>query len=202
MDREDYTDFPCVSIGGPSGDYFIRAPVVSNEYIDFSVVAVAVMGGANGVIQTSGNDRPRALDTTGASKYDDTFFIGSQVIFCPGNNSVPVGNSFYDRVANQQGTVFIRIDGATFATVTVKMRAKILKAIPDKFVTAKPEHKEQYHYERERKIQEAVLGIEGETIEYSDRPGKPRTVRSLQTGSQNGPARDNQDILGPSRRGE
>src|SRR6266700_5145361 len=101
MDREkyDYTDFPCVTVGGPPGDYIIRAPVVSNEYIDFAVVLVAVVGAANGVIQTSGYDRPRTLDTSGASKYDDTFFIRSQVLFCPGNNSLPVSDAFFDRVA-------------------------------------------------------------------------------------------------------
>src|SRR6266704_1935769 len=106
MDR-DFTDFPAVTVGGPPGDYIIRAPVVSNEYIEFTVVLVAVVGAANGVIQTSGYDRPRTLDTSGASVYSDTTFIRSQVLFCPGNNSVAVGDSFYDRVASQQGTVFI-----------------------------------------------------------------------------------------------
>ncbi|SRR6266705_96277 len=204
MDREkyDYTDFPAVTVGGPPGDYIIRAPVVSNEYIEFAVILMTVVGASDGVIQTSGIDKPRTLDTSGNSIYNDTTFIRSQVLLCPKGNSLPVGDAFYDRVANSQGNVFIRIDSAAFATVTVKMRAKILKIIPDKFVTVKPEHKEQYHYERERRIQEAVLGSEGEIIEYSDRPGKPKTVRSLQTGSQNGLARDNQDRLGPSRRGE
>ncbi len=181
-DIDNYTSVPAMTVGGPPGDYIIRCSIPSSEYAEFSIVSIAVVGNNSAVIQSSGLDRPRTLDTSGSSIYNDTTFIRSQVIQCPANNSIPIGDSFYDRIANERGDVFIRIDGAVAAFVTVKMRVRKLTKIPAPFVTVHPENKEQYNYERERRIQEAVLGQEGELEVYGTRPGRKGQVRTLATG--------------------
>ncbi len=180
-DIDNYTSIPAMTVGGPPGDYIIRCPIPSSEYAEFSIVSVAVIGNNSAVIQASGLDRPRTLDTSGTSVYNDTTFIRSQVTQCPANTSIPIGDSFYDRIGNERGDVFIRIDGAVAAFVTVKMRVKKLTKIPAPFTTVHPEDREQYHYERERRIQDATLGQEGEMEVYGTRPGRPG-VRSLTTG--------------------
>lgn len=169
----DYNVFPAVTIGGGSGDYLLRVPVSSKDTTEFCVVSVASLTANPGTVQVSGIDRPTTIN--GAPTFTDANFIRGQVIAVGANNTIPMGESFYDQINLPRGEVYVRIDGTNaYILVTIKFRVKILKKVPAPFRTVKPEQEQLVHQERERRIQEAVLAQEGEQYTYGKRPpGEP-----------------------------
>ena len=170
-----YNVFPSVSIGGPPGTYQLRVPVTSNLQVEFTPV-VASATGAAGIILLSGVDTPPAIDTSGATTYNDTSYLRTLAFAIPLNDTATF-NEIWEQVSNTQGYIFMRIIGATFAIVTIKFRVKILAKVPAPFRTVDPELTEQYHYLRADRIREAVLNSEGEKKEYGTRPPGFGTTR-------------------------
>jgi hypothetical protein len=185
----EYNEFPPRTIGGPSGDYEIMCDVTSAETVEYSVVSVA--GGDAGpyTVIASGNQKPATLLFTGTQIFGGAnqshighFEIDGMVLHSPGISSIPAPERWLP-LANQQRKVLIRIDtpGGTSAFVTIQLRDKVLKRIPQPFITVHPEEMEQYHAERERRIQQSVYGEEGELEVYGHK-GVAGGVRVLTTG--------------------
>lgn len=177
--------FPSVTIGGPPGDYLLPPPVTSNQFIEYQVISVACSGTNPGVVQVSGVTKPQTLDTSGNSTYNgenNNASIRSHVITVAPNSYIPVDGP-WEQVSSPNMHVFIRIDGATAAFVTIKQRAKLLLKVPQPFVTVPRDEPEAMNVAREERILQSVLGSEGRELEYARKPARKGTVRELTTGS-------------------
>jgi hypothetical protein len=188
-DCHDYNPFPSVTIGGPPGDYVLPAPVTSNEFFEFQIVSVAVVGVNPGVVLVSGVREQKAIDTSGASTYNgenNNTSIRAHVIPVAPNSFLPVLGP-WEQVASPNRHLFVRIDGVIAAFVTIKMRDKILRAIPAPFITNHPQLPQETHLEREKRIRKAVWGEEGEAIEYGREPVEHERIRGFRTANADPP---------------
>jgi hypothetical protein len=175
----DYQEFPSFSFGGPPGDYTARVPVSSNEEAEFMIVAVA-NGAVNvaSVIIGSYTNPFANPDISGATTYNDTNLIPGLFFRIPINNMV-LPNPVWERIINQRGEVYMHINNAQCALVTIKFRVKILKKIPAPFKTVAPEDEKLVHAMREQKIQEAVLARLGEEYTYGHEPPQQPIIEPI-----------------------
>lgn len=174
--------------------------IPSNEHLEYQIVSVACSGVNPGVVQVSGFGAPKTLDLSGVTTYggeNNANFIPSHVIPIGPNAFLPV-LAPWEQVSNPNMHIFVRIDGATAAVVTLKQRVKILQRIPAPFVTNHPASPQDTHLEREQRILDAVYGAEGELIAYGKHPAQRGTVRELATAD---PPYPGQSFWGPIRRG-
>lgn len=177
MDSPEYNIFPSQGIGGPPGLYKMRCPVPSKSFAEYCVVSVANGATSAATVLVSSTDQPPAtFDTSGTTTYDDTSFQRQLTYIVSINNSFSPPE-LWEQMTSPQGYIFVRIIGSVFTFVTIKFREKILKAVPAPAVTVDPYAPEQYHYQRSKKIENMVLGREGEIEEYSQYPGKPFKIR-------------------------
>lgn len=172
----NYNFFPSLTIGGPPGLYKVRCPVPSKELAEYNVVSIANFLTNPATVLVSGTDQPPAIDTTGASTFDDTTFQRCQAYSLAVSSSI-TPNEQWDIITSPEGYVFVRIVGGVCTFVTIKFREKILRAIPAPARTVNPNEPEQYHQLRAKKVQNMVLGKEGELEEYGSRPGQLAGIR-------------------------
>jgi hypothetical protein len=201
-EHEDiYNPFPSVTIGGPPGDYLLPPPVTSNQYMEFKIVTFGSFGAAAGIVQVSGVSKPFPLDTSGVTTYNGENNNNSirAIVLSVGPTSTPPFDGEWEQISSPNMHIFVRIDGATAAFVTIKQRAKVLVTVPAPFVTVPHQVPETMNVAREERILQAVYGTEGREVEYGKRPFKGGTVREFLTGSTD---EDGRVKLGPSRRGE
>jgi hypothetical protein len=198
--HDNFNEFPPRFFGGPSGDYFIIADMISAEWLEYRIVSIALGDAGPGtlIITASDIEFPETYPWDGTVTFTDTATPNGIIYRMSATTSPPIVPTWV-RIVGPQRRLLARIDvpANTSMFVTVQFRAKVLKTIPSPFVTVHPEHQEQYHLERAQRVKDAVLGKEGETIEYGTRPAKGRTVRELVTGKVAG-----LDATGGTRQGK
>lgn len=147
----NYDEFPCITIGGPTGDYFAECPVPSAEFAEYAVDSVVNGDVGTSAIVISGNAIPTALSYAGlaANTFTDNAVLHSWPIRIPLTTTLHV-NSSWDRVINSQRRVYVRIDaGASNSVyVTLRFRIKRLKNIPAPAHTVHPDHMQQINQAR------------------------------------------------------
>ncbi len=179
----EYNEFAPRTIGGPSGDYSMLADVVSSEWVEFRILSIAEGDAGPGTIIVTGKGVPKALMWDGSVTLNDNSSAEGTIFRIGSTISVPITPTWV-RVVHSQKRVFMRLDipANTSCYVTFQFRSKILTRIPGPAMTVHPAQEHMVHQARSRRIEEAVLGREGEIKEYGERPAKGGTVRSLQTG--------------------
>lgn len=177
------------TIGGPSGDYFFDPEMPTAEWLEFRVLSVA--NGAQGptYVQISAHTIPTPLAWDGTKTINNANSYPN-LVYALGASAPPIVPTPWIQVIDQPKRIFIRIDtpGANTACyVSLQCRAKTLKRVPAPFVTVHPSDEQLVHKERERRIQQAVLGTEGERKDYATRPTAEPRVREFTTGTPTNP---------------
>ena len=143
MPDDGYKYFPPITIGGPTGDYFVTCPVTSCEWAEFAVDTVVNGDGGTGAIVISGNSVPVALDYSGSSviKFIDQVQLKAWPVRIPSTTTQFI-NSDYERITNSMKRVFVRIDAAasTSMYITLRFRIKMLDIVPGPASTVHPDH--------------------------------------------------------------
>jgi len=128
-----YEEKPALTIGGPSGDYFVTCPTTSCKWAEYAIDSVVNGDGGTGAVVVSGNSKPSALDYTGLAQntFSDDALIKGVPIRVPATVTQVI-NSSWERITNSQKRVFVRIDAAasTSMFVTIRFRIKVLDIIP------------------------------------------------------------------------
>jgi hypothetical protein len=188
-EKESYLEFPVRTVGGPSGDYAMIADVVSCDWVEFRVVAFSALNAGPFIATITGTEieTQEALVTDGSVTYtvdgtSDKSFYGT--VLCVASKSTIVNATDWHRVVGPQRRVVMRLDGPANSSgyVSLQFRARILTRIPAPARTVHPSEQQQSHYERERRIQNAVYGKEGELEVYGDHPKPGPGVRELTPG--------------------
>lgn len=185
--HDEYNYFPSVTIGGPPGNYILRPPVPSYQNIEFCVVSYVCGLAGPGNALVSGSEPTNTIDLTATSTFNDNAFLRGQ-FYRAGTNGSMTPTETWERITHPQGNIFVLIVGSTTSYLTIRFREKILNRIPAPATTVHPSQEHLTHKERERRIEQAVLGTEGELETHGKRPARPGTVRSLQTGGKPGTA--------------
>lgn len=156
--NDPYNYFPPITIGGPTGDYFVECPVTSGRWVEFAVVAIANGDVGVGAVVVSGDSKPVALNYTGGNTLSDETYLRG-IAYRLGASTTLIGDSdaFY-RVTHSQKRVFVRIDAGTSNSmyVTLQFRIKPLDRIPGPSVTVHPDHAHQMNIAREDKTIERL----------------------------------------------
>ncbi len=163
MCTDDYTYFPVVTIGGPTGDYSFIAPIVSCRWAEFAVVGISNMGsGPPGAITVSGTNPPKTPIIDGSIKLDFDTFLHGQIFKAP-DFSQNCPEFVWNRVPGEDKKVFVRIDAAanTSIYVALQFRVKPITVIPGPALTVHPDHQQQLNIARGEKTLERLeqMGI-------------------------------------------
>jgi hypothetical protein len=140
---ESYAYLPPMTVGGPSGSYFIECPTQSCRWAEFSLITMSANDIATFVV--SGDSPQSAVDTTGAVTLNgDTYspsIIGSSIT---GGQCVTYDPLSYYRISNSQKRVFITIVVTTgkSAYVSLRFRVKLITMVPG---PAPAEHADSFH---------------------------------------------------------
>jgi len=186
---EDYLYFPTVSIGGTPGNYILRCPLPSNaDYAEVAVIVFSNAGTASMTATVSGAELQQdPLMIAGVTNIfnDQTFIRGA--IYRAGVNGVVTPTESWERVTDAQGRIFVTLGAGGVGSpvqgyVSLKVRVHIKNRIPQPATTVIPSEEPQYHQERARRIEAAVLGREGEYEIYGKSPRTPGTTREIETG--------------------
>ena len=167
----DYILLGIHAIGGPTGDYMFDPEITSDDWVEYRILNIA--NGAVGptYVQFSSVSPPTPLAWDGTKTINNTNSYPN-LVYVLGATNPPVPSSPWIRIINQPGILYMRIDtplnNAVYASL--QSRSRILKKIPQPFVTVRPEDEKLVHAMREVKIQQAVLGIAGEEYAYATRP--------------------------------
>lgn len=163
IDDSTYNYFPCVTIGGPAGDYNLQCPVLSCRTAEYAILGIAYPGSGNpGTVVVSGNAPPLTPDTSGLVIISADTSLQGQVFRCPDNGQLlpPV---IYNRITHSDKKVFVRLDPASNKDiyVTIKFRVKPIKVVPGPATTVHPDHQHQMNIAREDTIKERLkkMGI-------------------------------------------
>src|SRR6185437_14931144 len=134
-----------VTVGGPSGDYFVPGDYASCRWLEYQVLAVAMMGTTgNAQVVINPRNPPKAPDYTGATTYTkDSRFYGE--IYAVSVNVTNYPQSDWRRITSSEKGLYIRIDtsNSTACFVTVRFRPCILEIIPGPSTTVHPDHMHQ-----------------------------------------------------------
>jgi hypothetical protein len=165
MSQEGYTELPALTIGGPTGDYFVQCPITSCKWAEYAIdTLINGDGGTGAVVISANNSKPTALDYTGSSnnKFSDDAVYRGSAYRIPATTTQPI-NSAWERIPNSQKRVFVRIDAAasTSLYITLRFRVKDLATIPAPTQAGHHDAEELVNEEREQRIKERLgqLGI-------------------------------------------
>lgn len=149
-DEQLYQEAPAVTIGGPSGDYELIAPVTSCRWAEYAVVSVANGDGGSGSVVVSGDSAPKALAYDGTVTLNKDNFVRGRAYRVAATTSTPGDPDSYERITHSQKKVFVRIDAAnnTSIYVTLKFRMRILDRVPGPSTTVHPDHAHQLNIAR------------------------------------------------------
>jgi hypothetical protein len=164
QDSEKYREFPAVTIGGLTGDYFATCPIASCEWADYCIDSVVNGDGGTSAAVLSGNSKPVALDYTGisTSKLNDYNILHAVPLRVPATVTQII-NGAWERLTNSQKRVFLRVDAAasTSLYVTIRFRVRLLKVVPGPFVEVHPENAHALNVSRAEATR-ARLGLDKE----------------------------------------
>lgn len=165
-DEQLYQEFPAITIGGPSGDYFATAPVTSCRWAEYAVVAIANGDGGTGSVVVSGDSAPKALVYDGSKTLNDDNFVRGRAYRVAATTSTPCDADDYERITHSQKRVFVRIDAGNSSSlyVTLRFRVRILDRIPGPSTTVHPDHAHQLNIARANATRER-LGLDKEIRE-------------------------------------
>lgn len=141
-----------ITVGGPTGDYFVPGGWPSSRWVEYQVLAVTEAGAGVANVVINPARQPKAPDYTGGTTYNkDTAIPGE--IYTVGNNLTAYPQTDWRRVTSSEKGLYIRIDttaGACF--VTVRFRPCILELIPGPATTVHPDHMHQMNIAREENV--------------------------------------------------
>lgn len=165
-----YTEFPAITIGGATGDYFAICPVTSCKWAEYAVDSVVNGDGATGAVVISTHNPPKALDYTGlaTSELNNDNQAYQWPIRIPATTTQII-NSTWDRIVNSEKRVYVRIDcgAGNSCYVTLRFRIREIDVIPGPSVEVHPDHEHQMNIARSDKTIErlAKMGIPRRAIE-------------------------------------
>ena len=144
MQDDGYNYFPPITIGGPTGDYFVTCPIVSCQWAEFAVDTIVNGDGGTGALVVSTDvTTPKAFDYSGSSaiKLSDDVQYKGWPIRIPATSTQFI-NSDYERIINSQKRVYVRIDAAasTSMYITLRFRVKELVTVPGPSHEVHPDH--------------------------------------------------------------
>jgi hypothetical protein len=172
-----YEEFPPVTIGGPTGNYFITSPIVSCRWAEFCVDLIVNGDGGTGAVVISGSVGggfpPAALDYTGiaTNKFSDDAIFKGWPIRVPATSTTMI-NSSWERITNSQKRIHVRIDAAasTSLYLTLRFRVKVLERLPGPSHEVHPDYWENMNKAREHMTTQRLkdMGIPGFAAEEEE----------------------------------
>lgn len=163
-----YTYLDIMTIGGPSGDYDLTAPMESAKWIEYRLIGVANSNFGDSRIQISGRGKPTTLAFDNTVTINRNDFLHGRVLYLPMSSTLNGQSDVWERVISSQKKLFIRIDangnGATF--VTIQFRARIIDVIPGPFPSVHPDLGQQMNIGRADRIEKRLkqLGMPPERL--------------------------------------
>ncbi len=165
---ESYGYLPPMTVGGPTGDYFVECPTQSCRWAEYALITMSANDAGTFVV--SGDTLLPAINTTGTVTLNgDTYIpaiIGSSIT---GGQCITYDPLSYYRITNSQKRVFIRIDttNGKSAYVSLHFRVKLLTMIPG---PAPAEHADSFHQmnlrrEETTRARLATAGIPGYALD-------------------------------------
>lgn len=128
-----YEELPPITLGGPTGDYFVICPIRSGKWVEFAIDTIVNGDGGTGAIVVSGSAIPKALDYTGQStiKLSDDAVLRGTPFRIPATTTQQI-NSSWERITNSEKKVWVRIDAAasTSMYIALRFRNKVLDVVP------------------------------------------------------------------------
>lgn len=175
MCDDDFNVFPSITIGGPTGDYVITCPVTSCKWAEFGIITVANGDGGPASIFVTGGSKPIQLaydgtKTLGQSGTGDASISGVAVRIAA-TTTQPFDAECWNRIANSEKKVYIRIDAGNNSScyVSLRFRVKPITVIPGPAVTVHPDHQQQLNIARAEKTHERLkkMGIPLEVVKHA-----------------------------------
>lgn len=161
-----YTYLDIMTIGGPSGDYELIAPMESAKWIEYRLVAVANSNFGDSRVQISGRGKPTTLAFDNTVTINKNDFIHGRVLYIPASSTLNGEAELWERVVSSQKKLFVRIDanGNGAAFVNVQFRARIIDVIPGPFPSVHPDLGHQMNIERTERVEKRLkqLGMPSE----------------------------------------
>jgi hypothetical protein len=160
-----YTYFPPVTIGGPTGDYFVDAPVQSARWAEFSILSICNGPTNVSTVTVSGNAAPKAQKFDGSVTTSDNAIIQGQIFRLGADTTLPIITEYARMPNNSQKRLYVRIDVAanTSTYVTVRFREKLLSTVPGPSHEVHPDHMQNMNKLRSETIKQRLqeAGIPG-----------------------------------------
>ncbi len=155
---ENYNYFPAITIGGPTGDYFLDTPVASNRWTEYQIVQIANGAQAAKVFVTGDNDKPPQLLYDGSNTLSNDASVRGLAFQIPASTTIVGDSNQWDRITHSQDRVFVRIDAAADKStyVTIRFRVRILTIIPGPAESVHPDLAHQLNIQRSERIKERV----------------------------------------------
>lgn len=158
--NQGYTETPALTIGGPTGNYFIECPIESNQWAEYAIDSIVNGdGGTGAVVVSTQNSNPSAIDYTGlaANKFTDDAVYKGVLYRIPATTTQPI-NGAWERIVNSQKRVFFRIDAASSTSlyVTLRFRIKDLATIPAPSEAGHHDAMERMNQDREQRVKERL----------------------------------------------
>jgi hypothetical protein len=164
-EADGYSYFPPVTIGGPTGDYTVDAPVTSARWGEYSLMAVSNGTAGVATIAISASGPPKTIKFDGSVTITDNVALQGQVYRVGTDTSIPIMSDYARMPQNAQKRLYVRIDAAasTSAYVTLRFREKNLTIVPGPAPTVHPDHSHQMNLAREATTKQRLteLGIPG-----------------------------------------
>lgn len=153
----EYNQFPAITIGGPTGDYELPAPVMSCRWMEYQVVSIAAQVAAQ--IFITGDTKAATLVYDGSKVLSkDTSIVGTAYTVSSNQPSITPSDG-WERITNSQNKVFARIDGVGAGAscyITIRFRAKLLTVIPGPAETTHPDLGHQMNIQRSKNIKDRL----------------------------------------------
>jgi hypothetical protein len=160
---DDFNYFPPITVGGPTGDYYITTPVTSSRWTEYAIISVANGDGGIASIFLTGDDKPSQLVYDGSKILSADAFVPGVAIRVASTTTTSFDSDAWFRVTHSQKRVFIRIDAGASSScyVTLRFRDKLVTVVPGPSVTVHPDHQQQLNIARSEKTKERLskLGI-------------------------------------------
>src|SRR5258708_8008865 len=118
-DVDGYTYFPPITIGGPTGDYFVDAPVPSARWAEYSVLSVCNGTGGVATVSVSANSAPKKIPFDGTLTASNDVQIQGQVYRIGIDTTLPIITEFARMPQNAQKRLYVRIDAAASTSAYV-----------------------------------------------------------------------------------
>jgi hypothetical protein len=157
-----------MTVGGPSGDYEVTAPIASAKWVEYRLVDIANSSSGDSHVMISTKGKPSALPFDNTVTLNKDGFIHARVLYALSASTVNGDAQVWERVVNSQNKLFIRIDasgnGATY--VSLQFRSRIIDVIPGPFPSVHPDLGQQMNIERSERIEKRLkqLGMPAERL--------------------------------------